>query len=83
MPQVGDPVPEKTSALPIQAPFASSASGFPFSGAIASLRPRTRLMWRIALGVLVVAVWLTASFNAPAASFAFTAVAELHTVSDT
>jgi hypothetical protein len=73
MPQVGDPVPEKPSALPMAAPF---ASGFTISAAFASLRPRTRLMWRIALGVLVVVVWLTASFNAPAAFIALSATVQ-------
>jgi endo-chitodextinase len=73
MPQVGDPVPEKPSALPMATPF---ASGFTISAAFASLRPRTRLMLRIALGVLVVVVWLTASFNAPAAFIALSATVQ-------
>ncbi len=84
MPQVGDPVSEKTSALPMASPFASGATATPsftFSAAIASMRPRTRLVWRIALGVLVVAVWLTASLNAPAALIALTAKVQASPIS--
>jgi hypothetical protein len=66
MPQVGDPVPEKSTVLSIDAPHLAHVTR---GELIASMTPRARLAWRIAFGVIVIAVWLTASLNAPAMIF--------------
>jgi hypothetical protein len=66
MPQVGDHVPEKSAVSPLDLPRLSHAVR---TELISSLTPRARLAWRIAFGVIVIAVWLTASLNAPARIF--------------
>jgi hypothetical protein len=67
MPQVGDPVPEKSTVLPMVTPHLATHT---LSETTASMSPRTRMAWRIAFGILVIVVWLAASLNAPAAVLA-------------
>ena len=73
MPQVGDSVSEKSSVLPILPPHSVSTV---LSNALATLSPRSRFVGRIALGALVVLVWLVASLSAPAASISLTATVQ-------